>query len=468
MGFALYFFVPLRLLLAKQSPSTHRPKTERKNQMDVFANHPVQQQTQNMILSQQQLQSLKMLELTAQELEKFLQEEFTENPALEWKSSWRTGTAPAAEPLSYEASCGLYTDEEQWKRHILDQLQRHPSFRAHAGDFLLLLDWADDDGLFRTPLAEFYQSTGMPADTAAHCLEVLRGLDPPGIFAADAAHCLLRQAQARGLLDDTLRSIILRYLSEIASGYYAKIADELHLPRKALARYIDLLKELSPHPLNGLVGGDAPYLMPDITLRKTDGSWEILLNDRTADTYCVSPYYAALYQQAQSPELHTYLKQSLDRARLIISALAQRRETLLRLIRAVIARQRPWLDGRGPLAPMTMSQLAAQLQVHPSTVSRAVKGKYIETPTHGTLALRGLFSQEVSAEGVSANAQDVRARIRGLIQREPADAPYSDQKLSALLEEQGIYISRRTVAKYRQEMCIPSAFARREGPSGPA
>lgn len=105
MGFALYFFVPLRLLLAKQSPSTHRPKTERKNQMDVFANHPVQQQTQNMILSQQQLQSLKMLELTAQELEKFLQEEFTENPALEWKSSWRTGTAPAAEPLSYEASC---------------------------------------------------------------------------------------------------------------------------------------------------------------------------------------------------------------------------------------------------------------------------------------------------------------------------------------------------------------------------
>lgn len=117
---------------------------------------------------------------------------------------------------------------------------------------------------------------------------------------------------------------------------------------------------------------------------------------------------------------------------------------------------------------MTMSQLAAQLQVHPSTVSRAVKGKYIETPTHGTLALRGLFSQEVSAEGVSANAQDVRARIRGLIQREPADAPYSDQKLSALLEEQGIYISRRTVAKYRQEMCIPSAFARREGPSGPA
>lgn len=159
MGFALYFFVPLRLLLAKQSPSTHRPKTERKNQMDVFANHPVQQQTQNMILSQQQLQSLKMLELTAQELEKFLQEEFTENPALEWKSSWRTGTAPAAEPLSYEASCGLYTDEEQWKLHILDQLQRHPSFRAHAGDFLLLLDWADDDGLFRTPLAEFYQST---------------------------------------------------------------------------------------------------------------------------------------------------------------------------------------------------------------------------------------------------------------------------------------------------------------------
>ena len=95
--------------------------------MDVFANHPVQQQTQNMILSQQQLQSLKMLELTAQELEKFLQEEFTENPALEWKSSWRTGTAPAAEPLSYEASCGLYTDEEQWKLHILDQLQRHPS-----------------------------------------------------------------------------------------------------------------------------------------------------------------------------------------------------------------------------------------------------------------------------------------------------------------------------------------------------
>ena len=96
MGFALYFFVPLRLLLVRQSPSTHRPKTERKNQMDVFANRPVQQQTQNMILSQQQLQSLKMLELTAQELEEFLQEEFTENPALEWKSSRRTRSTPWA------------------------------------------------------------------------------------------------------------------------------------------------------------------------------------------------------------------------------------------------------------------------------------------------------------------------------------------------------------------------------------
>lgn len=441
--------------------------------MSEMSYRPAQQQSQSMILSQQQLQSLKMLELTAQELDEFLQIEFTENPALEWNSSRRKPSASASsssssssaarDPISYEASCEMYSAEEQWKTNLLDQVQRQPAFLRSPRVFLTLIKWADSDGLFRTPIEEFCDETGIPLHEAASCLEMLRDLDPPGVFAADTPHCLLKQAEKRGRLDSTLSAIILHHLSEVASGYYAKMAAELHLSRRKLGQYIELIKELSPYPLNGLASADEThYVVPDITLHQQEGHWEIVLNDHSADSYCLSPYCTSLYRQADSPELHAYLKQSLERARLIINSINQRRETVFRLTEAIVRIQQAWLEHRGPLMPMTMGQLAAQLEISPSTVSRAVKGKYIETPTRGTVAMRSLFSQEVAVGDGSMNADEVQKQLRSLIEREEKDAPYSDQKLAALLEAKNIFISRRTVAKYRQEMLIPSAYARRE------
>lgn len=424
---------------------------------------PMQQQTQNVIMSQQQLQSLKMLELTTQELESFLQEEFMKNPALEWKSrnDRHYSSAPPEDPYAVGASCELYSDEEQWKQHVIDQLQKQPSFAENTAVYMQLLAWVDEDGLFRTPIAEFCEANDVLPRVAQDCLAVLRTLEPAGIFAEDTAHCLLIQAKQQGVLDEALECIILHYMNEVASGYYAKAAGEMHLSRKKFAEYVELLRNLSPHPLNGSTGDAAGCVVPDITLRRSGDNWEILLGEHLDGDYCVSAYCASLYREADTAELRSYLKSELDRARLIVNALAQRRETILNLVGAIIQFQRAWLENRGPLTPMTMSQLAEQLKVHPSTVSRTVKGKYIETPTRGTFAMRSLFSQEVSAEGVSTNAAEVCARIRQLIENEPHDAPHSDEKLCALLEEEGICISRRTVAKYRKEMCIPSAFGRR-------
>lgn len=430
--------------------------------MSSVGYHPVQQQIQNMILSQQQIQSLKILELDIQELNEFLQEEFMSNPVLEWspdKPRAQVASMHADRPVR-EGSQGLYSSDELWKKQLLDQLHAGKYSCQQQKIFLALVEWADEDGLFRTPLSVFCESTGCPENAAAKCLSVLQELEPPGIFSTSIEQSLIKQAEKSGHLDDTLREIILHHLDAVASGYSSKTAAALGLSKGELGRYAAIIRALSPYPLNGSVGTATHYVVPDVVLHNECGQWEIILNESVSTSYCISPYYAALYQKDNPPALQAYLKDSLNRARMILNALHQRQETIVRLTKAIVQYQQPWLEYRGALFPITMSKLAEQLHVHPSTISRAVRGKYIETPTRGIIAMKDLFSRDVSAGGISTNAKEVQEHIRTLISREPTDHPYSDQKIVSLLELQNIFLSRRTVAKYRQAMMIPSAFVR--------
>lgn len=201
------------------------------------------------------------------------------------------------------------------------------------------------------------------------------------------------------------------------------------------------------------------YIVPDIILRK-DEKWEIILNDSWYGKYEISDYYQKMMDETKDEELKAYFLNKAQRARFILKNIEQRRKTLLDLVEKILERQKDYFEGTGSLTPMTMTEIAEQMGVHPSTVSRAVRGKYVQYPQK-TVLLKSLFSQGISKESDQINATEIKERLRKLIKEENRQKPYSDQKLKELLEEQEISISRRAVAKYREEMGIKGSFDRK-------
>lgn len=201
------------------------------------------------------------------------------------------------------------------------------------------------------------------------------------------------------------------------------------------------------------------YIVPDIILRK-DEKWEIILNDSWYGKYEISDYYQKMMDETKDEELKAYFLNKAQRARFILKNIEQRRKTLLDLMEKILERQKDYFEGTGSLTPMTMTEIAEQMGVHPSTVSRAVRGKYVQYPQK-TVLLKSLFSQGISKETDQINATEIKERLRKLIKEENRQKPYSDQKLKELLEEQEISISRRAVAKYREEMGIKGSFDRK-------
>ena len=425
-----------------------------------FVQDLTQHQSQRLILSQQQILSLQMLELDLQELSSLLQEEFNNNPTLEWDttvSDRSTGYQPPERPAP-EGRSELYSDEEIWKNHVIDQLRANHYSKTQWACFLTLLRWVDDNGFFTTPIEEFAAETGYPQETAKKCLNILQSLEPAGIFASGVRESLLLQARRQGVLDSALEGIILSHLDLVAAGRFDRIAELLGVSKAQVRNAVTQLRQLTPYPLNGSVGTPSQYIVPDVILHREDEKWHITLNDFGAFSYTVSPYYSALLRSDQPPEVQAYLKESLARTNAILSGLKKRQETILSIMQALVVQQEPWLDCRGSLQPITMTELSAQLKLNPSTVSRAVKNKYVQTSTRGTIPLKDFFSQEVSG---GTNAEQIKERIRSLIAQEPPHKPHSDQKLVRLLELEGITLARRTVAKYRESMLIPSASARK-------
>ena len=191
------------------------------------------------------------------------------------------------------------------------------------------------------------------------------------------------------------------------------------------------------------------------------GGWEIAINDRWSGNYHINEYYLQLMRGSADPELSGYFKKNLERCRFILHSVEQRRETMTAIARALLARQEAYFSGKGKLVPMTMCALAEEMNVHPSTVSRAVKGKYIKSPA-GTILMKKLFCGSATCEkGGELSADHIKERIRALVDSEDKRRPYSDARLVELLVEEGIHISRRAVAKYRDELWIKSSFDRK-------
>ena len=302
-------------------------------------------------------------------------------------------------------------------------------------------------------------------DEVEAVLHRVQNFDPPGIAARDPRECLL--IQLRQLPQETpCREQALRLCTEhfelLVAQSHTQIQRQLKVDQEALQEIMRLIRSLHPHPGRLVEESTTEYVVPDVVVRRRRGVWQAELNPEAAPRLRVKRDYAKLVRRADSSEDNTYLKNQLQEARWLIKSLASRNETLLRVAQKIVEFQQDFFEhGREAMRPLVLRDIAEVLEMHESTVSRVTTKKYMNTP-RGTLEFKYFFSSHVTtSNGGECSSTAIRALIKKLISAESPSKPFSDNKIAALLSEQGIQVARRTIAKYREAMGIPPSSERK-------
>ncbi|MEJ2478695.1 MAG: RNA polymerase factor sigma-54 [Acidihalobacter sp.] len=336
-----------------------------------------------------------------------------------------------------------------------------------------LIDAIDEDGYLQEELSTLQESLTQELDLEEPLdiedIEAVRHLiqrlDPPGCGARNLSECLL--AQLYELPADTpwleaARKLVSEHLELLASHDFKALMRRLDLDETGLQGAIALIQTLNPRPGSQISDRRPEYIVPDVIVRKQGHRWRVELNTDAIPRLRVNSTYAAMVKRADSSADNTYIKNQLQEARWFIKSLQSRNETLLRVASAIVEQQRGFLEyGEEAMKPLVLRDIAEQVEMHESTISRVTTQKYMHTP-RGIFEFKYFFSSHVgTADGGECSAVAIRAMIRKLIEAEPGDKPLSDSKIAALLGEKGIQVARRTVAKYREGMNILSSSERK-------
>ena len=432
-------------------------------------------QNQQQVLSVDQRQSLQILAYTNQELDAFLTEEYMQNPLLDCKRDRQSEIIDSLDShyesaSSYRDHYIRYEDEDSDRRgdirarepsSLRQQLKNQLSIRDYSDEEWKLIDYLIDcldvKGFFTCSVSEIASACGCSEQIVDKCLRDLKSLEPAGIFSKDISECLLRQLEARNETDQVLIRIISDFIPDLLQGNLSSITRSLGITTAKCRSCIQKIGELNPRPIMNTESGQTEYIVPDILIEREHGPWKVTLNDAWMGEYTYNDYYIRMMRTASDPELKDYFKNKLERAKLIITSIERRRNTIIRIVEAVLEYQNEYFANGGSLRPMTMEAIAQQLDISTSTVSRAIKNKYIQY--RRPLLLRDLFSNAVS-DAAETSARLVRSRVSEIIRNEDHAHPLSDDKIAKILKGEGTSISRRTVAKYRQQLGIPDSRLR--------
>lgn len=335
-----------------------------------------------------------------------------------------------------------------------------------------LIDAVDGAGYLAQPLDEIRDGLrtqgleGLRSQEVEQVLLRLQQFEPTGIFARDLRECLMLQLAS--LPDDTpllpqARRLVRQFLEALAGGDRRLLKRRLSLDDDDLDSVIALVRSLDPRPGSAYSSLDNDYVIPDLVVRHDSQGWHVELNPEALPRLRLQPDYASLIRRADKSQDNQFLKEHLQEARWLMKSLSSRNDTLLRVGREIMARQLDFLEqGEEAMKPLILADIAQKVEMHESTISRVTTQKFIHTP-RGVFELKYFFSSHVggNGEGDAHSSTAIRARIRKLIQEEPPRKPLSDNKLVSLLDETGIQVARRTVAKYREAMGIPASSDRK-------
>ncbi len=446
---------------------------------------------QSVNLTPQLLQSIRLLQLTAPELELELRQTLERNPLLEHDesadeveeaddsdaeaiafdtASW--DELPEAAFLSGGSSTG--GDGDDATARIAGQESSDPRVRLlellalgwNDQDLALAswwLDRCDDRGYLEQPLAELATLGALAFPRQSAELESVRQRllhgDWPGMAAGDVGECLLAQLakQPESSARTLAKRILKAHVDLLAAHDDAALATALQADLAQVRAAVSLILSLRAHPVEAPAGVEDAHIIPDVVAWYAGGAWRVALNRRTTPSLRVSPHCErALSSGPASGD--AVLRGLLDEARWLVRGLAMRNDTLLRTAQALVERQRGFLErGDEEIVPLTLREIADEIGMHESSVSRITTGKYIQTP-RGTIELKRLFA--VRLEGAEVGGIAVRAMVKRLIDAEPVSAPLGDDVIVGMLARQGVSVARRTVAKYRDQLKIGPARSR--------
>ena len=428
-----------------------------------------QTQTQQQNLSPQLQQSIHILQISAAELADYLQEQSMGNPLLsvawhtpgERKRKSAAGMRPdTGDDLLNRVRCTADTLESE----LLGQLRTSGIGERHLRIARYLAGNVDDRGYVTVGLEESAAVLREPLEEVEAALRHLQTLEPAGIGARDLRECLLSQIAADPDANEWASAVVGECLADIAGGRLKKIAEKLGITGEQVKQAIDYIRGLNPRPGQKFGNSSGTYIQPDAYIRKVNSDYIIVLNESLLPKMSINPYYENLLHDNDNKEAKTFLSGSAQSAKWLIRSVEQRNATLYRVLESIVEKQTDFLElGVQLLKPMNLKAIAERLGVHESTVSRAVRDKYVQTP-QGLFELKYFFTTGLpTSSGDSTSAETIKAKIKRYIDGEDKRNPLSDQQMADMLAAEGIRISRRTVMKYREEMQLLSSRLRVAG-----
>lgn len=433
---------------------------------------------QDLKLTPQLLQSMEVLQMNSQELLEYLNKITEENPLIEQedspslrsaydelrqKASWidagAYGSFPRADTSVPERGAAD-SRLESLSAFLCDQLERLRLPKPLLALSRYITEMLDDDGWLTQDDLDGLLELKIPQSLIDQALTTVQSLEPAGVGARSLSECLLLQLARQDKVSPATMDIVSRFLPELSRKHYGPISRELNLTIEEIQAAEKIIASLEPHPSQAFqVAEPTAYIRPDIFIVELDGELKAVLNEYYLPRVSISDYYSRLLKESDEKDTRDYLQQKMQQAKWLMNSLEHRGSTLQACAEAILEAQRPFFAGKtGELAPMTLSSLADALEVHPSTISRATRGKFLQC-RQGTYPLRYFFSRAVCPQGISQQA--VKRKLLELVRDEDPRHPLSDQRLCHLLAEQGIDVARRTVAKYRIELGIRSSTARK-------
>ncbi len=322
----------------------------------------------------------------------------------------------------------------------------------------------DHNGYLQGDMDELVSAIGADRAELEEALKIIQRLEPAGIGCRNLQECLLLQLERLEKPPLLAVKIVSDYLPAAADGRYHYLSGKLDCSDEEVKEAVEFIRTLNPKPGSIFGEGDETrYIVPDIIVEKVDGQYLVIANDSSIPQLTISPFYQQILKDDASDEkLSNFIKTKIEKACWLIRSIEQRRLTLFKVSQQIVQIQEPFLEhGIKSLKPLTLKEVATNIGVHESTVSRATANKYIQTP-RGLFPLKFFFSSGLAgAGGIDYSSHSIKTYLRELIDAEDPDKPLSDQNLAELLQEKGINISRRTVAKYREEISVPASYKRR-------
>ncbi|MGH9318360.1 MAG: RNA polymerase factor sigma-54 [Vicinamibacteria bacterium] len=474
---------------------------------------------QKLILTPSLQQAIKLLPMSTLELADMLQQEITENPLLEEElerppeSGENTEEPPVAETASpeeqksepetkaedsmseidYESFFSDYLDEGYRPRTSyeipdLPPIENTLSTTASLADHLewqlrmtpldektveigeAVIGNIDEQGYLQASVEEICSMGDYDAESVEAALRIVQGFDPVGIAARDLRECLLIQIRHLDLEETFVETMVSEHLELLQNHRFNDIAKAMKLPVEEVIEHCEIIRRLDPQPGSKFNTERSHYVTPDVYVVKVDGKYEVVLNEDRLPQLRISSVYRRMLENKSEDNQATrdYVKEKLRSALWLIKSVDQRQKTIYKVANSIVRQQNEFLDnGVEHLRPMVLRDVAVDIGMHESTVSRVVSNKYIHTP-QGVYEMRYFFHSGIaSVGGEHVSSVTIKQRIRKIVEEENPKRPLSDSKIVKILEEEGLVLARRTIAKYREELRIPPSNQRKNLYSSP-